>query len=489
MRYLSMFTTCFLGGLGLVACTTPTDVATKNNVDATGGSGQTATGGAVNVGGSATGGTTVATGGTTQAAGGTTSSTTVSPTGGKATGGNGSGGVATGGTSTSSTSTSSTAAGGNPTGGSPTGGTTQTIGGTTSNPGGRSGGGATSAAGGKAGSGAGGTPTGGSGGGGNTGNVTGPCDIYAAASPATPCVAAYSPVRLLNSKYTGPLYQVRKGGSSLGTGGTTTDIGTIEGGFADGAAHEAACGSSGCTFSILYDQSGKGNNVKVAPAGCYEGTASEPDYESSATKRSLSISGHKVYALYMVAHDGYRNNSGVGIPKGSEAQGIYEVADGKRIGAACCFDFGNASTNNCNQGTMNALFFGTGYWGKGAGSGPWFMADLEGGVWSGGTGASNATNSNLPSSNMDFAFGILKTSSSNYCIRVGNGQTGNLTTAYDGGLPKTLSHPGGIILGIGGDNSNSSQGTFFEGAITAGRPSDATDALVLANVQAAKYTL
>ena len=46
---------------------------------------------------------------------------------------------------------------------------------------------------------------------------------------------------------------------------------------------------------------------------------------------------------------------------------------------------------------------------------------------------------------------------------------------------------GGIILGIGEDNSNWSQGTFFEGAITTGRPSDATDAAVLANVQAARY--
>ena len=34
-----------------------------------------------------------------------------------------------------------------------------------------------------------------------------------------------------------------------------------------------------------------------------------------------------------------------------------------------------------------------------------------------------------------------------------------------------LEAAGGIILGIGGDNSNSSYGTFFEGAITAGRPS------------------
>jgi hypothetical protein len=46
---------------------------------------------------------------------------------------------------------------------------------------------------------------------------------------------------------------------------------------------------------------------------------------------------------------------------------------------------------------------------------------------------------------------------------------------------------GGIVLGVGGDNSNNSWGTFFEGAITAGAPSADTDAAVLANVQATKY--
>jgi Alpha-L-arabinofuranosidase B, catalytic len=44
----------------------------------------------------------------------------------------------------------------------------------------------------------------------------------------------------------------------------------------------------------------------------------------------------------------------------------------------------------------------------------------------------------------------------------------------------------GRDVGTGG-NSNSSFGTFFEGAVTAGRPSDATDLLVLQNAQAAGY--
>jgi hypothetical protein len=53
--------------------------------------------------------------------------------------------------------------------------------------------------------------------------------------------------------------------------------------------------------------------------------------------------------------------------------------------------------------------------------------------------------------------------------------------------PKALRLNGAIILGIGGDNSNHSLGTFFEGVISAGQPSDVTDAAVLANVQAVGY--
>jgi hypothetical protein len=217
------------------------------------------------------------------------------------------------------------------------------------------------------------------------------------------------------------------------------------------------------------------------------GTASEADYESDAKKKSVQLGGHKVYALYMNAHEGYRNNTPKDTPKGSAAQGIYAVADGTHAGDACCWDFGIASTDNCNQGTMTAMFFGTGYWGSGTGDGPWFMADLEGGVWAGGTGASDAVNSKLPSSKVPFAFGILKSSSSNYAISVGNAESGAITKAYDGALPKSLNTPGGIILGIGGDNSNSSYGTYFEGALTTGRPSDETDAAVLKNVQDAGY--
>jgi hypothetical protein len=191
----------------------------------------------------------------------------------------------------------------------------------------------------------------------------------------------------------------------------------------------------------------------------------------------------------MNAREGYRLTSkGAGMPLGNTPEGIYMLADGTHSGTACCWDFGNVSTDPTKYGVMNTLFFGTGYWGKGAGAGPWFLGDFEGGVWAGGSGASTATNSSSPSLKVPYAFGILKTSSGQYALRMANlASATDLTTAYDGASPKTWNNEGGILIGIGGDNSNNSWGTFYEGAITAGRPANATDLAVMQNVQAAGY--
>ena len=47
---------------------------------------------------------------------------------------------------------------------------------------------------------------------------------------------------------------------------------------------------------------------------------------------------------------------------------------------------------------------------------------------------------------------------------------------------------GAIILGTGGDNSDGAQGTFYEGVMTSGYPSDATENAVQANIVAAGYS-
>ena len=142
--------------------------------------------------------------------------------------------------------------------------------------------------------------------------------------------------------------------------------------------------------------------------------------------------------------------------------------------------------------TMNTLFFGTGFWGKGAGNGPWIMGDFEGGVWAGGSDQARPReirNAN-PSLAVPFALGILHTPVGKYALRMANIDTAtDLATAWDGAIPsgKTWGNAGGIVLGLGGDNSNNSFGTFYEGAVTNGSPSNATDLLIMKNVQAAGY--
>jgi hypothetical protein len=46
---------------------------------------------------------------------------------------------------------------------------------------------------------------------------------------------------------------------------------------------------------------------------------------------------------------------------------------------------------------------------------------------------------------------------------------------------------GSVVLGTGGDGGNTSIGSFFEGVMTAGYPSDAADNSVQANIVSAGY--
>jgi hypothetical protein len=162
-------------------------------------------------------------------------------------------------------------------------------------------------------------------------------------------------VRALSSAYAGPLYQVRRGAANpsqnSGVVGQTQDIGLLPNGFADAAAQAAFCGNQPCSVSALYDQSGQGNRLTVAPGGCSSGTAAEDDYESSATDATLTVNGNAVYGLYMRPHEGYRNNDAVNTPEGEEEAGIYMVAAGSgsrpNVPAGCCWNLGISSRDNC----------------------------------------------------------------------------------------------------------------------------------------------
>jgi hypothetical protein len=370
---------------------------------------------------------------------------------------------------------------------------------------GGTGGGATAGTG----TGGGGSSAGGSGGGSN--NAEGPCDIYE--KGGNPCVAAYSTIRRLLSTYTGPLYQVRSGSNAMntGSGGETHDIPQNASGFADIAAQDAACANTICTVSKLYDQSGKGNDIGVAKGGLTNGGqyAALDDFETTIgrtdTKDKIKVGGRDVYSLYMEARQGYRQTAvGNGMAIGDDPQGIYMLADGTRTGTACCWDFGNVTTNPKSYAEMNTLFFGVAFWGKGAGNGPWFGADFEAGVWMGGSNpgepgwgglndAANApANPNNPSLRVKFALGFQKTANGpeRYALRMADLQTATtVTTAYAGNYPagKHLDAKGAVVLGVGGDNSNNSWSTFYEGAIVQGYPPDASEDAVMQNLKALGY--
>jgi hypothetical protein len=317
-----------------------------------------------------------------------------------------------------------------------------------------------------------------------TGSSSGPCDILGSAG--TPCVAAYSTTRALFGSYFGPLYQVTRASD-----GATANIGLLsEGGDVDAAQQDSFCSDTTCTITEIYDQSSEGNNLAIEGAGGNGGQ----DKGADAFALPVMIGGNKAYGLDITPGTGYRDdgpgNAGAsGVATHGAPEGTYMVASGTNVNSGCCFDFGNAESDNKDDGAgrMDALNLTT-YCGNNNASpcsGPWVEADMENGQWTGsGPNAETASNS-------DFVTAVLNNDGQhNFELEGGNSQSGGLSTFYDGALPSgysPMNQEGGIVLGTGGDNSHSDYGSFFEGVMTAGFPSAAADAAVQANIVAADY--
>ena len=191
---------------------------------------------------------------------------------------------------------------------------------------------------------------------------------------------------------------------------------------------------------------------------------------------------------------GYRNDKTTGIATGDDAETVYMVVNGKHYNGGCCFDYGNAETDNNDDGagTMEAVYFGNAKGGLnhgGAGKGPWIMADMENALW----GADKVVSNEKPIT-PQFVTAMIKGYSGkapgHWAIKGGDSQQGGLQTYWDGKrAPRyaPMKKQGAIILGIGGDNSDRAIGTFFEGCMTKGVATDATDAAIQANIVAARY--
>jgi hypothetical protein len=329
--------------------------------------------------------------------------------------------------------------------------------------------------------------------------LRGPCDIYAAAGD--PCVAAHSTTRALYASYNGPLYQILRQSD-----GKTLDIGVVQatatpvpnpGGYADAAAQDKFCAGTYCWISIVYDQSPKHNDLIQAPRGGFSGPAlggfnTLPIADTSP----ITIMGHKVYGVFIEPGMGLRQNDAKGTAVDDQAEGQYWVVSGKHFNAGCCFDYGNAEidSRDDDNGTMETLYFGNATpWYSGAGNGPWIMTDQENNL----VGCVNEDGTkgcpNLPSIPWRFVTAIDKGEPHHWTSMGGDAQKGALSVMFDGHRVNPSYDPmrkqGAILLGNGGDNSVGSQGTFYEGAITAAGtfPSDATDQLVQGNIVAARY--
>jgi hypothetical protein len=308
-----------------------------------------------------------------------------------------------------------------------------------------------------------------------------PCNIYA--TGGTPCVAAYSTVRALYRTYRGPLYQVTRVSDD-----TAVNIGTLPDGYADAAAQNSFCAGTVCTITRIYDQSGHHNDLGVGPIGGNGG----PDAAAIANALPVKAGGHPAYGVSVQAGVGYRNDVTDGVATGSQPQGAYMVTSGTHVDGVCCFDFGNAETSGTDTGNghMDAINFGTECWfAPCTGSGPWVQADLENGLFAGGNGSDPANKGNSST----FVTAILDNNgTTTYAIKDANAQSGGVNTEYSGPLPDIggytpMHQEGAVILGTGGDNSNGSDGSFFEGVLTAGYPSATTENAVQANIISADY--
>jgi uncharacterized protein YuzE len=328
----------------------------------------------------------------------------------------------------------------------------------------------------------------------------GPCDIYAAAG--NPCVAAHSSTRALFASYNGPLYQIMRMSD-----GKTLDIGVVQpsegdpGGYADADAQDEFCANTYCWITRLYDQTGNGNDLVQAPRGGFSGPAMGGfNNVPIADMAPVTLMGHKVYGVFIEPGMGLRWNDAHGTAVDDQAEGQYWVINGHHYNNGCCYDYGNAETDSRDDGdgTMETTYYGNAnYWYHGQDAGPWIMTDQENNL----VGCVNESPNDKYCADLEivtwrFVTAMADGEPHHWRSMGGNAQQGDLTVMFDG--PRVINDrssydpmrkQGAILLGNGGDNSNGSQGTFYEGAMTAPGtfPTKETNQKIQSNVVAARY--
>jgi non-reducing end alpha-L-arabinofuranosidase len=315
-----------------------------------------------------------------------------------------------------------------------------------------------------------------------------PCDIYAAGN--TPCVAAHSTVRSLYAKYAGALYQVRRASDNA-----TENIGLLSDGYANAATQDAFCANTTCIITKIYDQSARHNDLAIAAGGHYKGLGPDgSDLGAGADALPVTAGGHQVYGISISPGMGYRNNRTSGVAVKGKPEGMYMVSSGTHLNSGCCFDYGNAETSGTDTGAghMDAVNVSQDLeWpncrNKPA---PGVGADLENGIFHWNQRSCNPA-ADFSGGPRPFVSAWLKNDGERrFALKWGDARSVGLTTVYAGALPQgyaPMRQEGTIILGIGGDNSHASAGSFFEGVMTSGFPTDSADSAIQSDIVAVGY--
>jgi hypothetical protein len=172
------------------------------------------------------------------------------------------------------------------------------------------------------------------------------------------------------------------------------------------------------------------------------------------------------------------------------------VTSGTHYNGACCYNYGNGQLHRVYMQAirMSAVYFGSStQWSRGAGDGPWVMADMENGMLANNT--QNGINLDSPSLNHPYVTAMMKEDgATRFALKGGDATQPNLTTMWNSTFPSIrmpMRKEGAVTLGAGGDcclnNGNLSEGTFYEGAIVAGYASDETDNAIHASIVEAGY--
>ncbi|HEY5382210.1 MAG TPA: arabinofuranosidase catalytic domain-containing protein [Acidobacteriaceae bacterium] len=300
-----------------------------------------------------------------------------------------------------------------------------------------------------------------------------PCDLFAS---ATPCVAAFSTTRALYSAYTGPLYQVMRPSDKA-----LTDIGLLPDGYANAAAQDTFCAKSSCVITRLYDQSPNHNDLTPAPPGGEAHGPGPNGYDVPAIANALPavVAGHKVYGIAIAPGMGYRNDTPKQTAVNGQPEGVYMVTSALNLNEKCCFDFGNAESNNLDNkaGHMDAINIMC----HGNPCHPDAGLDMEDGIY----GHLEVPANTVFVTDMGACDG-----QHTFAIYQGNAQSGTLTSTDTIPLPKgyqPMQQEGAILLGVGGDNSNWATGYFFEGVMTKGMPGTHAMEAVQSNIVSAHY--